>query len=288
LDFRCVNCSSAFSTPDRGEGTVRCRTCQYEYRYADKYLSYRFDPLLLRRWRKQYLLWKVLSNNGYVSYVTQPEASLSLPDRDDVRSFNEYVQAHHRPGKILDIGCGILELPGYIRFADTPSNTLYGLDPIDDRTFRGVRIVGCSEYTPFADGTIDTAIFATSLDHVCSLAQTIAETKRILRPGGVVIIWMSDRSQSPVQFVKSKLRVLRDSVRAGYRTDRYVVYPNDTVFYVPNGAVDPYHTNYENPRTVTRVLEANRLERENMVIRDRDHVFLTFRKAPPPAPPVRD
>jgi ubiquinone/menaquinone biosynthesis C-methylase UbiE len=104
----------------------------------------------------------------------------------------KFILSHIDSGRLLDVGCGLLEVPGYLDFEDKSKFEFFGIDPIEDRSFRGIRIVGCSEFMPFEDEQFDVLIFATSLDHVCSLGYTISESYRILVDGGKVMIWMSD------------------------------------------------------------------------------------------------
>lgn len=93
----------------------------------------------------------MLNNNAYLGYIFLPEASLSFTGRDDVRNFRSYIQPYLSSGILLDVGCGILTLPGYLDFEDKLKFEFYGIDPIDNKSFSGMRIVGCSEFMPFDD-----------------------------------------------------------------------------------------------------------------------------------------
>ncbi len=153
--------------------------------------------------------------------------------------------------------------------------------PIDDGGFQGMRIVGCSEFMPFADEQFDSVVYATSLDHVCSLKSTIRETHRILKVDGKAIIWMGDRSSSLLRKLRNWVaRPIRNLLK-GYRTDKYAVYPNMTVLYVPDGAVDPFHSYSENPVEIAALLKQGGLHLENKSQKNRDQVFLSFVKRPP-------
>lgn len=59
---------------------------------------------------------KVLNNNGYLSYHFLKETSVSLPGRPQVLNFKKYILSQISHGKILDVGCGMLEIPGYLDF----------------------------------------------------------------------------------------------------------------------------------------------------------------------------
>jgi len=286
LAFRCVACAKPLTLPE-GEGTLSC-ACGQPYTYRPGHLSYPFDALLYRRFRKQFLLNKVLSNNGYISYQTLKEGSLSLPDRPDVAQFREFIRAHAAEGRLLDVGCGMLELPGYLDFgADGPRFELVGLDPIADGDFRGLRIVGCSEFMPFADASFETLVYGTSLDHVCSLEQTLRESHRVLKPSGRLLIWMGDRHETPylrVRLMLSRLkgwlhhRFRTEGVDYPYRDGRFVIYPNYQVFYVPHGAPDPYHAYRESPKKLVRMMRRAGFDLVEMKAHNKDLVLLCLER----------
>ena len=188
MNYRCMQCGSAFAVPQAGEGEFACPSCAFSYRYGKNYLRYDSDRLLFDRLKEEYLLYKALSNNAYLAYLWIQEGSLSVSEREEVTHFRKYIQSHTDGGKLLDIGCGILERPGYLDFPEKERFEFYGIDPIDDRSFCGMRVTGCAEFMPFPDGFFDALIFATSLDHVCSLRQTIRESHRVLRQGGKCIV----------------------------------------------------------------------------------------------------
>jgi len=260
-----------------GAGLITCRSCNYQYNYALNYLRYDFDSLLFRRCGKQYLLNKVLNNNAYISYLFLKEGSISLPQRQDVIHFRKFILSHVNSGRLLDVGCGLLEVPGYLDFEDKSKFEFFGIDPVEDRSFRGMRIIGCSEFMPFEDEQFDALIFATSLDHVCSLKYTINESYRILVNGGKVLIWMSDHRQSLLRWSRSWLRTKLINLKKGYRTDKFVTYPNRIVLYRPHGAVDPFHAFLETPRAVISLM-GNKFRLIDSVSNNRDEVFLCLSK----------
>lgn len=278
MKYRCVKCHNPFFLPTEGTGSIACEQCSFPYQYEKNYLKYEFDSILFEAYKEKYLLNKVLNNNGYLSYIFLRDESLSLNGRDDVKNFRGYIQSHLSAGILLDVGCGTLRLPGYLNFEKKSKFEFYGLDPIDDRSFLGTRVVGCAEYMPFDDSQFDAVVFGTSLWHVCSLEKTMAECYRILNNGGKVLIWMSDRSRPWKKRMKRWLKKKFFNVKARYRSDKFVIYPNWTVFYVPEGAVDPFHSYKENPRKTVALMDTQGFQHNDIVFNNKNEVFLCFKK----------
>jgi len=92
----------------------------------------------------------------------------------------------------LDVGCGLLPLPYYMKVANSVKFT--GIDPNDgyERSFNFKAGVG--ENLPFDDNSFDGVLFATSLDHMKNPREAIMEGKRVLRTGGYMFIWTAIRS----------------------------------------------------------------------------------------------
>lgn len=87
-------------------------------------------------------------------------------------------------GDVLDVGCddpriGAALLP--------PSARYVGLDPFCTRT-EPFRLIGVGENLPFADASLDGVMFNTSLDHILDWHRAIDETRRVLKPGGMLFL----------------------------------------------------------------------------------------------------
>lgn len=258
-----------------------CCKCKFEYQYKDEKFIYNYDELLFNRFKKKYLLNKVLNNNGYISYHFLQDSSLSLSSREDVKRFKSYLMRQinfENNSKILDIGCGLLEIPGYLDF-QCENIELYGIEPLAESKFSGQLITGCSEYIPLKSSSIDYIVFATSLDHVCSIDATLQEVYRVLKPNGKVILWMSDQSKTFLEKIKNSLRIFIDSIKKGYRTNQYYVYPNYTVLEVPKGAVDPFHSFFESPEVIKSFFNKSKFSFDNIDYYSKNEVFLTFFKS---------
>jgi len=100
---------------------------------------------------------------------------------------------------MLDIGCGPR---GSLEWASMAAERV-GLDPLVP-VYRDLGIdrhemtyVGSgSETIPFDDGHFDVVSSFNSLDHVDDLDRTIAEIKRVLRPGGTLLL-LTDVNHDP-------------------------------------------------------------------------------------------
>lgn len=97
-------------------------------------------------------------------------------------------------GRGIEIGVG----SG--RFA-APLGVQVGVDPspamLVHAAARGIEVVeGVAEHLPFADGSFDHALVVTTLCFVDSPAQMLAEARRVLKPGGRLVIGFIDREST--------------------------------------------------------------------------------------------
>lgn len=120
-------------------------------------------------------------------FARNPQTSCALGKRATDEPFAGFV-APHLHGRVLDVGCGPWPLPIYVR--GYPLHLLYGVDPLEPfepHPFTFAR--GFAEFIPFPDGSFDTVIAATSLDHTLSLTQALSEVRRVLARHGTFLVW---------------------------------------------------------------------------------------------------
>jgi SAM-dependent methyltransferase len=246
------------------------------YQAKTNYLQYFPHQLLLKRFSKAYLRNRVLNNNAEIVYRSGQGGSLSTADRGDVAEFSRFVLEHMKGTVLLDIGCGPLPLPAYLRGPRKVGMKIIGLDPIPSNEFEGFRIVGCSEFMPMRCSSIDTVVFATSLDHVIDLDATLRETRRVLNGNGCVLVWMGDQYRPwwrrVLSWGKSRLQGLLEP----YPAYRYQVFPPDVVVYAPEWAVDPFHSYHESPLNLIKIMEKYGFRLSAYEYRSKDEVFICF------------
>lgn len=297
IPFCCPSCHVKIPETSE-ESDYLCPSCDQKIRLENGTVSYDFASLLRTHWPRRYRLYRTLCNNGFVSYHELADGSVSLPNRPDVAEFARFLATHiPADATVLDVGCGPLAKPGYLALLNGQGTRFIGLD-IYPSAFEGARIIGCAEFLPLPDRSLDAVVFATSLDHVCDLDKTFHEVRRVLKPDGVCCIWMSERRPywqefflprdgSPgttlrrlfMTFPKQVLSNLLRRMNPGYGVfhfcthGRYWEYPNGSTFYCPPGAIDPFHSWFESPDQIARKAGRHAL-RETTLQRGLNGVFL--------------
>jgi SAM-dependent methyltransferase len=104
------------------------------------------------------------------------------------RLFRSFVEIH-ATGRLLDVGCGVFGLPYYL--SSYPTSLVSGLEPLPLKQPVDFELVqGISEYLPWPESSFSTVVSATSLDHSISLERSLAEIRRVLAPGGKILLWI--------------------------------------------------------------------------------------------------
>lgn len=102
--------------------------------------------------------------------------------------------AHLPRGVVVDLGAGTgaanPDLGERTIVAVDPAREMLALNPT------ALRVVGKGEALPFADGSVDGVFSAYVIRNLDSIATTLAEIDRVLRPGGVAAIVDLGRPES--------------------------------------------------------------------------------------------
>jgi SAM-dependent methyltransferase len=235
----CSVCHGALDHAD-GQDRVACAGCGREYPRRETVLDLTPlpppDGVLQAKWA----LWEELQANGEHSYFADPQANLSVGERDDVARFAEFCDLR---GSVLDVGCGPQARPSY-----AGAERFVGIDPLRGERQRDFDFVqGIGEYLPFREGTFDQVLFATSLDHLLDPVRALREAARVLVPVGTIEIWSGELPEPPTLAEKAanalrlmrrgETRELANAVRARLGSPR----TTDTDYVVPRGAADAFH-----------------------------------------------
>lgn len=131
--------------------------------------------------------WKPLLDVNAQVYTGFPTHSCSVAGHEMAELFRCFLAPLLR-GAVLDIGCGPQPLPAYL--CEYPLGSIAGLDPLAaEHPFLFHH--GVAEFLPWDDGVFDVVIAATSLDHVLLLDRSLEEFRRVLKPGGKFVPWVS-------------------------------------------------------------------------------------------------
>jgi SAM-dependent methyltransferase len=183
--FVCPVCHVDMPEPD--PTGVRCPRCGRQFPDRDGAMDFTPNPPPDLDVQERWPLWEQLQHNFVVAADEIPEHSLSVGRRADASAFARFSDLR---GPVLDIGCGPQTEPSY---AVAANGTFVGIDPLRGEKQREFTFVqGIGEYLPFADGSFDRVLFATSLDHVLSPVRSLSEARRVLSPSGTVNIWFGE------------------------------------------------------------------------------------------------
>jgi SAM-dependent methyltransferase len=118
------------------------------------------------------------------------------PYRPHLPSWRQPLYLHLRPlwlaleralascrGRVLDIGCG---MQPYRALLGPEVSEYVGLDRLHE--FSKPTVVGSVEALPFADASFDVVLSTQVLEHVPEPDRALAESVRVLRPGGRIIL----------------------------------------------------------------------------------------------------
>lgn len=131
----------------------------------------------LRYWQTRYEKERQRLSNSHYRYFYTELFGLGLDD--------------YAGARVIDIGGGPR---GSLEWAVNAAERV-GLDPLADEylklgaaSHQMTYVAAPSERMPYADGYFDVVCTFNSLDHVDELDRTIAEIKRVTRPGGTLLM----------------------------------------------------------------------------------------------------
>ena len=101
--------------------------------------------------------------------------------------------------RVLDVGCGISTVLHFVK------GERYGIDPLAGEYKRlypfpeGIDIRrGYGEKIPFPDEYFDIVFSSSALDHVIHPPKTVAEIRRVLKPGGYLVLYVDIFAENQV------------------------------------------------------------------------------------------
>jgi len=141
-------------------------------------------------------IWKQLQVNENRAYMNSDNGRgiFSVDGFEIAEKVGDEVESNMN-GLCLDVGCGMLAKPSYMR---GNGNVRYiGIDPFfgdKKRSFLFAQAIG--EHLPFKSNSFDGVFFATTIDHVIEPKSCVKETFKVLKPKGKLFVWFSNRDEN--------------------------------------------------------------------------------------------
>ena len=221
--FRCVHCHASHS------GSGRCDACGHDYE------SVAGVPLLVRDKAPIEAQIEVARAEGKASWyeIEQPE-EFTGPYRHHLRKRRAYLDRvlgrfrQTRAGQTvtaLDLGCGD---GAHMRWLSQYTDRLFGSDYNLVRLERAalrrhggtVFMADVTDY-PVADNSFDLIFFNHVLEHIPQDAKALAEVRRILKPGGLLVLGVPNEGAAFWQLAyKLEPNVRRLTDHVNFYTDR--------------------------------------------------------------------
>lgn len=213
--LRCPRCRGGV---ERTAGTYQCVTCGHGYPIVLGIPDFRLyeDPLIPLEddYRKGEKLLRAAEGRTFAELVafywtlpTYPPTPADVSARSihhvitDASRIAGYAGLLGRGRSFLDLGCGagMLGRAMHDRFgvcvgADVGFRWLVVARHGLQESGRPVNLVCCcADHLPFADGVFDSVASVSLVEHVASAPAVLAESARVLAPGGRVFVWTSNR-----------------------------------------------------------------------------------------------
>jgi ubiquinone/menaquinone biosynthesis C-methylase UbiE len=128
-------------------------------------------------------------------------------------------------GRVVDVGCGTGNLLALL--ADARVDACAGVDlspemlrvaagKLAASPVRGALVAASAGALPFADGAFDTAVSASTLHDWPDPRAGLAEVRRVLRPGGTLLLLDWDRDPLSMRLLDGWMRIARIRYRRMY------------------------------------------------------------------------
>jgi SAM-dependent methyltransferase len=165
---------------------VACSVCRQDF--ARKPYGLDLVPQDLPARHASYAEWVNVQTalSAWRARTWNQSADAEARTRETHRVAEAFLELTNVGGRVLDVGCG----SGWIAELVRARGADYaGIDPTpitDSYQFPFARAV--SDNLPLRDETCDSVLFFSSLDYSLDLSATLAETRRLLAPDGIVAI----------------------------------------------------------------------------------------------------
>lgn len=131
------------------------------------------------------------------------------------------------PGRVVDVSCGtgnVLPLLAEARFRVrsyvgvdlSPEMLRVGLDKANGAAVRARFVAADAGRLPLREGSFDTAVSASALHYWDDAAAGLAEIRRVLRPGGRLLLLDWVRDPLPMRLLNAWMRLTRVRYRRMY------------------------------------------------------------------------
>lgn len=190
-------------------------------------------------------LWKELQGLEWDLYKKIPVGTFSVDGLIGAEMTGYIINAVIPYGRCLDVGCGALPMPAYMKTAETVN--FIGIDPYEgDQKREFPFYCGYAEELPFEDKSFEGVLFATSLDHVIEPEKALSEAYRVIVEEGYLFIWTglkkNDKkfrewfnSPKPARYNKYHMwafteKTLMDLIKDFIMEKKVTVRGNETIF----------------------------------------------------------
>ena len=206
-------------------------------RYEDQYWGEVVDPDGVRRTRR-----------------TEREVYLS-----DVRAEVGHI-AELTPGRILDVGCGL----GWLLSAVDPRWQRHGLEvsrtAADHASKFATLHVGPLVSAPYDDDFFDVVVMHHVIEHLDDPEGDMAVVRRVLRPGGTLIIGTVDFDSGCARRFGTRYRLLHDETHVSlFSNDSMHRFLRDLGFAIQSVDYPYFHTRHFTRENLERLFDTERV-----------------------------